>query len=440
MSGEFKDGWLTSDSDWRALASAVDSLYVASTALEDYLEGLAHLLAGRLGDGCIVDVCVGEFKQGLAAYFHPDPSRRAELGEFVESRRQRGNGGLVIDCPPEKFWCWNSSRDRGEAIADVGDDHTYRLVTDIVDGLKADSLMIGSFSAAEGPVGTLTLFVDEARSAAFAQRDQEFLQTCSHRAGAAVEALFLRELRLPLATSERAEAIATLTAGLAHEINNPLAFVQSNIDFVLRALEARLGGAGPDRSTPSDGDLHEALEDCREGLRRMRSIIDGMRSFGGGNQRSSRTDVEECLSNALLLCRTRLSQIERVERSGDPLKSIAANGPRLTRVFVNLLRNALTAVEDRAESGTIEITTTLREDCQFVEITDDGEGIDPEMQERIFDPFFTMREVGDGAGLGLYIAHNIVTDLGGTITVESTPGHGSSFRVELPIAPSEDCQ
>jgi signal transduction histidine kinase len=241
-----------------------------------------------------------------------------------------------------------------------------------------------------------------------------------------------------LLAMDRMVAVGTLAAGMAHEINNPLAFVRSNVDYARRALQTRQGGDERERTDePDDRDLSEALSDALDGLDRVHAIVEGMRVFVDDGAAIEYVDAEHCLSNALVVCRGRLEQVADVGRQGPKLGRVWGNEARLARVFVNLLCNAADAIEESRGQGRIEVVTGVLEEegepRQFVEIIDDAEGIAEEDQKRIFDPFFTHRDAGGGTGLGLYISQNFVAEMKGTLTVRSQPGKGSVFRVELPL-------
>lgn len=238
------------------------------------------------------------------------------------------------------------------------------------------------------------------------------------------------DMQAQLLSTDRMVAVGTLAAGIAHEINNPLAFVQSNVRFVLRAFEARRGDGGA--SSFDDHTLHEALLDGMEGIERIRAIVAGMQAFTGGEQEHGCVDVEKCLEDALTVCYGRIKGCADIVRRGGELQSTPGNAAQITQIFVNLLLNAAMAIEESGTYGEIEVSTAVEEDRQSVEIVDDGIGLDGELRKQIFDPFFTTREVGGGTGLGLYICRAIVRELRGEIEVNSEPGEGAAFRVILP--------
>lgn len=233
-----------------------------------------------------------------------------------------------------------------------------------------------------------------------------------------------RNMQVRLMSTDRMLAVGTLAAGIAHEINNPLAYVQSNVRFVHQRLEREQSAV--------TRVIEEALSDAMEGVERIRSIVAGMRTFTGIGEGATLIDAEECLQNALTVCRGEVQTRARVQRRGESLGWVRANPARLTQVFVNLLMNAAAAVGDSGKFGRIIVTSGVVGGHQFIEFKDDGIGIDEETKKQIFDPFFTTRNVGDGTGLGLYICRAILREMGGDISLESSPGKGASFRVGIP--------
>ncbi len=244
-----------------------------------------------------------------------------------------------------------------------------------------------------------------------------------------------RAMQAQLLSTDRMIVAGTLAAGLAHEINNPLAYVRSNIRFVLQALKPQQKQQYDDdahNDMPSDEMLREALLDGIEGVERIQSVVAGMQTFTRTVGDVSIVDVEKCLGDALTVCRGEITRHAEILRRGERLEYVRANSAQMTQVFVNLLLNAATAIEETQTSGTITIATRLDADNQVVEISDDGVGIDADVQRQIFDPFFTQRQGSDGTGLGLYVCRAILSEIGGEITVFSEPGQGATFRVLMP--------
>ena len=231
--------------------------------------------------------------------------------------------------------------------------------------------------------------------------------------------------------SERMAAVGTLAAGVAHEVNNPLAFVQSNVDHVARVVAA--GGPGASER----GEVLEALREAREGTERIRSIVRDLNSFSRAEDTHPKPlDLEDVLTSASSLAANEVRHRARLEREPGGAPPVYASEGRLVQVFVNLIVNAAHALpEGEADRHEVRLRTgTGADGTAWAEVRDTGCGIPPELLPRLFEPFFTTKPAGRGTGLGLSICHTIITGLGGRIEVESTPGLGSTFRVVLPAA------
>ncbi len=255
--------------------------------------------------------------------------------------------------------------------------------------------------------------------------------------GAVVVVRDLRELeslRLSAMTNARLAAVGELAAGIAHEINNPVAFVGANLR-VLREYWDRLA-PGSDASVEEVEDLvaegRELISDSLEGCERAAEIVRGVKSFThAGSGKRELAELHDLIDDVVSMVRAQIDRPGiRVERAFGEVPAIECSPQELKQVFLNLLMNAIHAVGD---AGVIRIETSLDAGLAVVSFIDDGDGIDPGNIDRIFDPFFTTKPVGDGTGLGLGIAHQIVTAHGGVITVHSQPEEGATFRVHLPV-------
>ena len=247
----------------------------------------------------------------------------------------------------------------------------------------------------------------------------------------------LADLRRQLMVSARLAAVGELAAGIAHEINNPLAFVRSNLSQ-LEAIwkELRLLPAPPEHRELMR-DVDALFEESIEGVDRAAEIVRSVRSFAhSGSASREPTDLRPLLEDVLHVASAQLrSRVNVLREYDDSLPRVVCAPQQLRQVFLNLIVNAAQAVE---AGGTVLVATRPDGDHVIVSVADDGCGIAPELIDRIFDPFFTTKPIGVGTGLGLGIAHQIVSSHGGEIQVESTPGRGTVFRVRLPAAPAED--
>jgi signal transduction histidine kinase len=241
-----------------------------------------------------------------------------------------------------------------------------------------------------------------------------------------------RELQSRLAQTDRLTSLGTLAAGVAHEINNPLAYVLLNLGYVTEELPKLLGAVQSDRAH----EVGVALEHARDGAERIRDIVRSLKTFSRPeNETLAPLDVTQVLEATLAMVANEIRHRARLVKDLAKVPEVVANEARLGQVFLNLLMNAVQALpEERSGANEIRVVTRPSGDRVVVEVHDNGVGISPQVRGRIFEPFFTTKPVGIGTGLGLAICHGIVTSLGGTLTVESEMGRGSVFRVELPAA------
>jgi signal transduction histidine kinase len=242
-----------------------------------------------------------------------------------------------------------------------------------------------------------------------------------------------QRLQSHLLVADRMSAVGTLAAGVAHEINNPLSYVTSNLDLVAEEIRTLSGGS------PSSllKNLSEMIEDARVGAERVRKIVRGMKTFSRvDEERRQPLDVHAVLDLSINMTFNEIRHRARIVKDFGAIPFVEADEGQLGQVFVNLLVNAAHAIpEGLADANEIRIVTkTDASGGGVIEIRDTGHGIQPAVLKRIFDPFFTTKPVGSGTGLGLSICHGIVKGLGGQIVAESVPGHGSTFRITLPAA------
>ncbi|MBW2445387.1 MAG: hypothetical protein JRG83_05630 [Deltaproteobacteria bacterium] len=233
-------------------------------------------------------------------------------------------------------------------------------------------------------------------------------------------------LRQRLVTSGRMAAVGELAAGVAHEINNPIAFVRAN----LGALGSLLGKLEhePDAEALAEG--RELVEESLDGVDRVSAIVRDVRGFAhqGSGQRDA-VELPKLLDSVLRVAAPQLRQSGRVERDYGPVPLVRAASQELQQVFLNLIMNASQAIE---HGGWIGVSTRTEGDVAIVEVEDDGPGIPEDVVERIFDPFFTTKPVGQGCGLGLAISYQIVRNHDGDLSVRTRPGKGTCFEVRLP--------
>jgi signal transduction histidine kinase/PAS domain-containing protein len=254
---------------------------------------------------------------------------------------------------------------------------------------------------------------------------------------------------------EKMASIGQLAAGVAHEINNPIGFVTSNLgtlqkylgrvaEFLQRQTELFPPAADDDRAlrlaeirrqlkiAPILEDLPALVAESLDGVERVRKIVQNLKSFSRVDQSDySLADINQCLDDTLNIIWNELKYKCTVKKEYGDLPPTRCYPQQLNQVFMNLLVNAAQAIENKGE---IVITTKASETEITIAIADSGSGIPPENLGRIFEPFFTTKEVGKGTGLGLSITYDIVTKKhGGRIEVASEPGQGTTFVVTLPV-------
>jgi PAS domain S-box-containing protein len=242
-----------------------------------------------------------------------------------------------------------------------------------------------------------------------------------------------------LVQADRLAAVGTLAAGVAHEINNPLAYAITNLEVLGRTLgqlRARLAGDATGSTLLAEIDhAEQMLSIAREGTDRVRAIVRDLRTFSRDDDaKRVPVDVRVVLDSCAKMAAAELRHRAHLVRKYDEVPFVDASEGRLAQVFLNLLVNAAQAfAPGEAARHEVRVTTRVDRGGQVVvEIADDGPGIPPEIRARIFEPFVTTKPAGEGTGLGLFISREITQALGGTIEVESEVGRGTTTRVRLP--------
>ncbi|HVI00479.1 MAG TPA: response regulator [Enhygromyxa sp.] len=249
-----------------------------------------------------------------------------------------------------------------------------------------------------------------------------------------------KDLQARLMLSDRMASIGTLAAGVAHEINNPLTYVLANLHILgKRAEKATSDTDDSARNTLCSTDTVQLLRETADGARRVRDIARDLKTFSRSSDEVSPVDVRQVLDSSVRMAINEIRHRARLERNYMETPPVLANSSRLGQVFLNLIVNAAQAIPDgAAEHNLIRLATATGSDGYAeIMVTDTGSGIPAALLERIFEPFVTMKPVGVGTGLGLYICRDIIHHLGGVIEVESELGKGSTFKVRLPPAPNE---
>jgi two-component system NtrC family sensor kinase len=229
-------------------------------------------------------------------------------------------------------------------------------------------------------------------------------------------------------------------AGIAHEINNPLAFVMNHRDTVARALEALAPALephlDPQRRARWDKSVRR-LRDMHEGLERIADLVLKLRTFSRLDEGELKfVRIEESIESVIALLRHRLEPRIRLQRRYGDAKIILCYPGPLNQVLMNVLSNAIDAIEGQGE---ITVGTAAEGSMLRIRVADTGKGMAPAVRERIFEPFFTTKPVGQGTGLGLSISYGIVQRHGGRIDVRSDPGAGTEVSIRIPLRAGGDC-
>jgi signal transduction histidine kinase len=252
------------------------------------------------------------------------------------------------------------------------------------------------------------------------------------------------KMQKQLLISDRMASVGTLATGVAHEINNPLAALMTNLsvaaeDVVQLARKASDAGSAQwmiDRLRT----IEEPLRDAFESADRVRNIVRDLKVFSRSEEeKRGAVDVHEVMDSSLRMAWNEVRHRARLVKVYGEVPLVEGNEGRLGQVFLNLVVNAAQAMPDgQADANEIRIVTKQDDRGQVVvEVHDTGAGIPEAFVSRIFDPFFTTKAIGEGTGLGLAICHRIITSLGGELSVESKVGKGSVFRTFLPPAKSD---
>jgi PAS domain S-box-containing protein len=239
----------------------------------------------------------------------------------------------------------------------------------------------------------------------------------------------LRQAEEALRVSGRLASVGTLAAGVAHEINNPLGYVITNLGFALETL-----GSYRSELPDSGADVMEALAEAQEGAARVRSIVRDLSTFSRSSEEEGPVNLTHALDLAIKMVANEIRHCARLVLDIDAVRPVHGVGAKLGQVFVNLLTNAVHAIpEGAADSHEIRVSCHEEDEWVIVEISDTGIGMDEQILAQAFDPFFTTKPVGKGTGLGLSICHATIAKMGGELRATSTPSQGTTMRITLPV-------
>ncbi|HYD63093.1 MAG TPA: ATP-binding protein [Noviherbaspirillum sp.] len=267
----------------------------------------------------------------------------------------------------------------------------------------------------------------------------------------------LQQAQAQLLQSEKMASIGQLAAGVAHEINNPVGFVNSNMGSLRNYVEtlfklvdgydailARANGSPEMTSAVAQlkqqadleflkEDVTALVKESMDGLKRVKDIVQSLKDFSHvGETEWQMADLHQGLESTLNIANNEFKYKATIDKRYGQLPLVKCMASQINQVFMNLIVNASHAIK---ESGVITVRTGTEDDWVWVEVADTGVGIPPENLSRIFEPFFTTKPVGQGTGLGLSLSYNIVKNHGGRIDVESEIGKGTRFIIRLPVEP-----
>jgi signal transduction histidine kinase len=270
----------------------------------------------------------------------------------------------------------------------------------------------------------------------------------------------LKETESQLVESEKMASLGQLTAGIAHEINNPINFITSNVnplkrdvDILLEAIN-RIESVGLSDEVSDDKqkqienykeeidfdylkvEINHLLQGINDGASRTAEIVKGLRIFSRLDEDDlKKADINECLDSTLIIVNNLFNKI-KLEKKYEEIPLIECYPGKLNQVFLNIISNAIYAINKQhgdQPGGILKISTSSNETCVFVKIEDNGTGMDENTKKKIFEPFFTTKDVGEGTGLGMSITYNTIKRHNGQILINSKVGVGSEFILELPI-------
>ena len=264
----------------------------------------------------------------------------------------------------------------------------------------------------------------------------------------------LKQAQTQLVQSEKMASLGQVTAGVAHELNNPLNFIttsikplQRNMDDLLTLL-SKFDAIIEEKNLSNEfseveeikqeleytfliKETNDLLKGINEGASRSEHIVKDLRTFSRLDENEfKRVNIHEGIDSTLLLLGNKFKDRITIHKNYGKIQHVECLPGKLNQVFMNILTNAILAIEDK---GDIFIETGSLDDKAKIYIKDNGNGMSREIREHIFEPFFTTRAVGKGTGLGLSISHSIIEEHHGTIEVNSAPGEGSEFIITLPF-------
>ena len=394
------------------------------------LEQAGHrIVTAATGAGALERLALEAFDGVVLDLVLPDMSGLELCRQIVESRRTLDQAFCIL--------ALTGSADRESITA---------LLAAGADDVVAKSRDITVIKARLGALIRRNRLYEENRRIAeeFRARELEVLRAHAQREAAEARAAMadqleranreLKETQSQLVQAAKMASLGQLVAGIAHEINNPLSFVVNHRGTVERLLEELAGVVRPVLFGDAHGKWTKAVQrlgDMRQGLDRIEELVLKLRTFSRLDEGESKyVKIEESIESVLALLRHRMGERIKLKRSYGDVKVVSCYPGPLNQVLMNLVSNAIDAIDG---TGEITVSTGQRDGMFYISVADTGKGIAPEQRERIFDPFYTTKPVGEGTGLGLSISYGIVRRHGGSIEVRSEPGKGTEMIVNIPL-------
>ena len=242
----------------------------------------------------------------------------------------------------------------------------------------------------------------------------------------------LKSTQAQLVQSEKMSSLGQLVAGIAHELNNPISFIYANMKEMQNYIDilTKKEKVDKDEFQYIREDVQKLIIESMEGSNRVKTIVENLRNFSRMDEGEfTQTDIHKGIDSALLLLTKEAGERIRFHKEYGDIPEVLCIPGHLNQVFMNLLLNGVQAIQGE---GNIWIKTNLDKSWVIIKIRDDGKGIEEKELNKIFDPFYSTKPVGEGTGLGLSISYGIVEKHNGSILVESEAGKGTTFTVKIP--------
>ena len=325
--------------------------------------------------------------------------------------------------PPEEF----TSEDRGLQSL-IHPEDRQRVQQEVAAAVEQDCPFHLSYRMidADGEVH----YVSERGQAIYAEFDD-----AHYLDGVVFDVTDVHQMRQRLIVNTKMAAVGNLAAGVAHEINNPLAIAMANLEYVDEELAAVIEAVDDDPPVlDAIDDIDTAVTKIQYGIDRVHDIIEDLRTFtDAAESRADNIDMRRLVEWAVQRFNQRTDHRATIELDLDDVPDVWASEVGVVQIVWNLLENALEALErDGDDGGTISVRLTADGEDVRLEISDDGPGMSTKISQRACEPFFTTKEVGQGAGLGLFVCQGLVDGMDGTIDIDTAPGEGTTVSIRLP--------